>query len=258
MIIRQASKPEYTSIARSTLQDENLSLEAIGLLAYFLSLPDDWQVRSTHIEKRFGIGTHKRRRIFKELEAAGYIEYIKLKNEKTGLMQGTECIVHEAPKGAENRETKNQSLGKPHPIQKSKDDTKETEKDILPKDKKTEPPTESNGKQPEDGKGKKESTPRSEFNAMKDAILAAFGWKAEDVVSWGIINSAASKLCKSGYTPDEVPGIYEVVEKKNFETFTPMVLVTYAPEYRAKQRRIEEMEQRQSESEQLPPPEMWT
>ena len=48
------SKRGYESISRSMLQDtENLSLQAIGLLAYLTSLPDDWQVHKTELHKRF-------------------------------------------------------------------------------------------------------------------------------------------------------------------------------------------------------------
>lgn len=44
----------YESLSRSMLQDtENLSLQAIGLLAYLTSLPDGWQVHKTELHKRF-------------------------------------------------------------------------------------------------------------------------------------------------------------------------------------------------------------
>lgn len=64
----------YASIPNSTLRDPRLSLEAVGLLAYLLSLPEDWEVRATQIQKQFGIGRVKQCRLYKELEGAGYLE----------------------------------------------------------------------------------------------------------------------------------------------------------------------------------------
>jgi len=64
----------YFSLNRATAQDENLSFEARGLLAYLLSKPDDWKVILSDVQHNGNIGRDKARRLLKELEDAGYIK----------------------------------------------------------------------------------------------------------------------------------------------------------------------------------------
>jgi hypothetical protein len=64
----------YFSLNRATAQDENLSFEARGLLAYLLSKPDDWKVILSDVQRNGNIGRDKARRLLKELESAGYIK----------------------------------------------------------------------------------------------------------------------------------------------------------------------------------------
>src|SRR5699024_4022526 len=55
------------------LKDKNLSLKAKGLLAYMLSLPDDWMFYLDELEKHSKDGISSLRSGFKELQENGYV-----------------------------------------------------------------------------------------------------------------------------------------------------------------------------------------
>lgn len=72
----------FEILPRTTLQDSRLSLDALGALVRLSSIPGDWEWRLYHIEtKILGIGRDHRKRIFRELEAAGYLTRSKLKGQ---------------------------------------------------------------------------------------------------------------------------------------------------------------------------------
>jgi hypothetical protein len=64
----------YTMVNKAAFEDERLTWEARGILAYLLTKPDDWQVRTNDLLKRAPkCGLDKLTRILKELEVAGYL-----------------------------------------------------------------------------------------------------------------------------------------------------------------------------------------
>lgn len=72
-IVRAAHQTEqpYFMLARATAQDTDLSYEALGVLTYLLSKPNDWEVQVTDLAAR--CGKQKIYRILKELRERGYI-----------------------------------------------------------------------------------------------------------------------------------------------------------------------------------------
>lgn len=74
MRIRRKYKRHFTQVANEALNDDRLSLDTKGLLAWFLSLPDDWAVRHTHVMTKLQIGWLRLRRMVRELIDAGYLE----------------------------------------------------------------------------------------------------------------------------------------------------------------------------------------
>lgn len=74
MIIRTVKqRGEFTILPKAAINDDRLSWEALGVLAYLLSKPDGWQVNLKHLVKRGRAQDHKVRRIVAELEDAGYM-----------------------------------------------------------------------------------------------------------------------------------------------------------------------------------------
>jgi hypothetical protein len=78
------------------LEDERLSFDARGLIAFLLSKPDKWNVNVAHLEGQSSAGRSKVRRILRELADAGYLEYRKARGEG-GRFGGTEIVIHESP-----------------------------------------------------------------------------------------------------------------------------------------------------------------
>lgn len=62
----------YVMIDKRPLQDPSLTCKAKGLLAYLLSLPDDWEVHVDEVVTHFKDGRDSIRSAFKELRDAGY------------------------------------------------------------------------------------------------------------------------------------------------------------------------------------------
>ncbi len=92
----------YFQCSRQLPQDLNLSLEAVGLLCYLLSKPDGWEVQFEDVEKRSEWGRDKRRRIFAEIEHAGYFERKRFRNAKTQQWE-YDLDLHEQPLPSEKR-----------------------------------------------------------------------------------------------------------------------------------------------------------
>jgi hypothetical protein len=94
--IHKDKENPFVIINKEALNDTNLSWKAKGLLAYLLSLPDDWQIYESEIVKHAKDGIDSTRTAIKELIDAGYIERQRVRDEK-GRLKGYEYNVYEAP-----------------------------------------------------------------------------------------------------------------------------------------------------------------
>lgn len=86
----------YVMINKAALQDPNLSWKAKGLLAYLLSLPDDWQIYESELVNHAKDGRDGTRAAIKELVDAGFIHRKRLRDEK-GHLKNYEYSVYEVP-----------------------------------------------------------------------------------------------------------------------------------------------------------------
>lgn len=84
----------YFMTTRNAAQDRALSHEARGVLWYFLSKPDDWEVRETDLQQE-GCRRDKTRRILRELVGAGYV--VKLQEREEGKFAQVIYEVYETP-----------------------------------------------------------------------------------------------------------------------------------------------------------------
>jgi len=94
-IIRVEKNGDYTILANAPLNDERLSWEARGLLAYLLSKPNNWKVNSRALVGKAPAGRAKVQRILRELEEHGYLERRKVRGEH-GRFEW-ESVVREIP-----------------------------------------------------------------------------------------------------------------------------------------------------------------
>ncbi len=90
----------YFLMRRDAAQDDRLSWEGRGLLAYVLSKADNWKIRLGDLRKQGGVGRDLTRRILRELETNGYLtrERVRLAHGRFDWI----CTVYEKPRTAKN------------------------------------------------------------------------------------------------------------------------------------------------------------
>jgi len=71
----------FTQLANKVLQSLS-DLEILGLWCYLASLPPHWNIVYEQIQKHFGIGRHKREKLFANLKKLGLIEYVAERNDE--------------------------------------------------------------------------------------------------------------------------------------------------------------------------------
>jgi hypothetical protein len=85
----------YKSLRRATFEDNRLSFEARGVLAYILVKPDDWRVNVKDLMKQGGTGRDRVYRILKELIDYGYCKHVE--HREKGQIVGYSYAVYEEP-----------------------------------------------------------------------------------------------------------------------------------------------------------------
>jgi hypothetical protein len=113
-VVKVRHSRNYTHISNHPIEDEALTPEALGVLLYLMSKPDDWIVRPSQLQKRFSTGRDKMRNILSLLEDIGYIRRERVRSEQTGLFASTEYVVSDTPDTTSN--------GIPRPENPSVDD----------------------------------------------------------------------------------------------------------------------------------------
>jgi hypothetical protein len=83
--IQKNKENPYVMLNKEFLQNPNLSAKAKGILAYLLSLPDDWQIYENELITHFKDGRDSIRAGIKELVDIGYIERERTRNENGTL-----------------------------------------------------------------------------------------------------------------------------------------------------------------------------
>lgn len=100
LIKRTKRTHNFTMLMNEVFQSK-LQADSLGVLCYLLSLPDDWVLHKTHLMKHFGIGREKMDRIFKELEASGFMLAMNMIRTQEGKFIGRSYIVYDLPTHSE-------------------------------------------------------------------------------------------------------------------------------------------------------------
>lgn len=113
MILKVKHSKNFTVIPNQIFTDLNDAL-AIGILAFMLSKPSDWEVNKTFCYKHFKQGRTSIDNAFKSLQAAGYV-YKTLEHKESGKFSGWVWVVSDVPqRNTENRQPLNrQSENRP-------------------------------------------------------------------------------------------------------------------------------------------------
>lgn len=77
MIIRTARTRGFTVVANSLIEDASLGWDAMGLLVYLLSKPDNWKIMPETLANKRNAGKGKIYSMLKQLREAGYVTFRK-------------------------------------------------------------------------------------------------------------------------------------------------------------------------------------
>ncbi|MFJ7663931.1 DnaD domain protein [Lysinibacillus sp. NPDC097162] len=99
-IIRVAKNNNYVVMNRTALNDNRLSWKAKGIMAYMLSMPDDWIFHMKELVTHSTDGERAFRAGFKELQDYGYITRKPVREGQR--ITRWETIVHEVPQVKED------------------------------------------------------------------------------------------------------------------------------------------------------------
>ncbi|KRE08881.1 hypothetical protein ASE61_04860 [Bosea sp. Root670] len=93
MIIRRRVTRNFTIIGNEVFDDDRLSLEATGLLAWLRSRPDNWALSVEHLRRRFKVGRNKIHNLVRELVETGWVTRERRRNPVTKAFVGIEYVV---------------------------------------------------------------------------------------------------------------------------------------------------------------------
>lgn len=97
MIVRTSKKQQrYSVIDNTGFEDPRLSYKAKGLLGYFLTKPDNWQVRMEDLAKHGTDGIDSIKSGMRELRKIGYAT-LETTRDNAGHLTGKEWVIHETP-----------------------------------------------------------------------------------------------------------------------------------------------------------------
>ena len=105
-VIRIQKNSNYVVMSKVGLHDDRLSWKAKGLLAYMLSMPDNWTFYNEELMKHSPDGSSTFKAAMNELKEYGYVVRRKAKDEK-GKFIGWETVVYEQPIEDECRKVEN-------------------------------------------------------------------------------------------------------------------------------------------------------
>jgi hypothetical protein len=104
MAIYKSKHASNFTVVPNDVFKSGIDITSVGLLVYLLSLPHDWVVHKTMLHKQIGVGRDKLDRMFKDLQAHGYI--LSLKHQtKNGF--DYEHIVYDKPYNGEKEVSQN-------------------------------------------------------------------------------------------------------------------------------------------------------
>ncbi|HDR6315456.1 DNA-binding protein [Bacillus cereus] len=95
-IFRVKKDHNYSVINNTGLKDKRLSWKAKGILAYILTLPDDWVFYREELSQHAKDGINSLRAGMKELKEYGYIKRFPIRDEKNKIVRW-ETIIYEIP-----------------------------------------------------------------------------------------------------------------------------------------------------------------
>lgn len=113
MSVIRRQRSTWTTVDNRIINDEKLTLEALGLLVYMLSKPDAWEFSQEQLGRQWGRGREAMRSIMKTLQVAGYVRRT-IERDAAGRIR-TITIVSELPEPP-STEVPAPDTGEPPPV----------------------------------------------------------------------------------------------------------------------------------------------
>lgn len=110
-VIRVNKNRNFVTISNVGVRDSRLSWKAKGILVYLLSLPDDWKVYMSELEKHASDGEKSLRSGFAELKKFGYVERIPVR--QGGKIVEWETVINEIPSEDKKNKANNNKVVNP-------------------------------------------------------------------------------------------------------------------------------------------------
>jgi len=95
-IVRVQKNTNYVVLNKTALRDENLSWKSKGIIAYMLSMPDDWIFYIEELVNHATDGESSFRTGFQELKDNGYVKRYPIRGEHNKIIKW-ETVVSEIP-----------------------------------------------------------------------------------------------------------------------------------------------------------------
>ena len=133
-VIKSGRKQSFTVLYKSAVEDKRLPLDARGLLAIMVGLPDGWQYSVKGLAAYVGVSKDTIRRLLEKLEKVGYLTREQTHDESGRFAGNVYVLQDEAPPLSENtdngktRQREKPSSGFPTQIntKRNKEEKKQT------------------------------------------------------------------------------------------------------------------------------------
>lgn len=110
-IFRAKRKVNFTTVDNAAADDAGLSWEALGVLFYVLTKPDDWEVKTSHLIRFRKGGRDRMQRIMRELQAGGFMR-TAYQRDAAGRITSTYYEVTDSPDLIASRKPEKPADGK--------------------------------------------------------------------------------------------------------------------------------------------------
>lgn len=112
--IKSGRKQHFTVLYKSAIEDKRLPLDARGLLAIMVGLPDGWQYSVKGLAAYVGVSKDTIRRLLEKLEKVGYLTREQTHDENGHFAGNVYVLQDEAPPLSENTDNgETRQRGKP-------------------------------------------------------------------------------------------------------------------------------------------------
>lgn len=101
-VIKSGRKQSFTVLYKSAIEDKRLPLDARGLLAIMVGLPDGWQYSVKGLAAYVGVSKDTIRRLLEKLEDVGYLTREQTHDESGRFAGNIYVLQDEAPPLSEN------------------------------------------------------------------------------------------------------------------------------------------------------------